>query len=138
MTTPGMPGAELDEQVLNDFMSRAAGRWGGSRGPCRWITTPSETTRKAAAPGFRSPEAKEAGEAVGEVEKPAEEQQASPVPDQAAAERPTDERGDEAVAGEAVKAPEATRAKAARPARPRRAKKAEAPRPARTRGTKKR
>jgi len=137
MTTPGVPETALNEQVLDDLMSRAAGRWGGSHRPCRWITTPSETIGQAAA-GIKPPEAKKAEEAVGVAEEPAKQPRVSPVTEPPEGERPTDERGDEPAAREAVKAPEATRAKPARPVRPRRAKKAEAPRPARTRGTKKR
>jgi len=138
MTTPGIPETILDEQVLDDLMSRAAGRWGGSHRPCRWITTPSETTRQAAAAGIRHPEAEEANGAVSEAGTPADRPQASPAPEQADAEPQMAARGDEPESREGVKAPEAARAKAARPARPRRATKAEPPRPARTRGTKKR
>lgn len=138
MMTPGVPETALNEKVLDDLMSRAAGRWGGTHGPCRWITTPSETTRQAAAAGIKPSEAKKAEEAVGVAEQPAKQPRVSPVSEPPEGERPTDERGDVPAAREAVKAPEATRAKPARPARPRRAKKAEAPKPARTRGTKKR
>jgi hypothetical protein len=138
MTTPGIPDTALNEQVLDDLMSRAAGRWGASHRPCRWITTPSETTRQAAAAGIKPPEAKQAEEAVGVAEEPAKQPLVSPVTKPPEGERPTDERGDEPAAREAVTAPEATRAKPARPARPQRGKKAEAPRPARARGTKKR
>jgi hypothetical protein len=136
MTTPGRPEAVLDEQILDELMSRATSRWGGNLRPCRWISSPSETTLHAA--GIRPPEAKEAQELDSGAEGAAMQPSASPVTELSEGERPTDERGDEAAAHEAVKPPQATRAKAPRPARPPRAKKAEAPRPARARGTKKR
>ena len=138
MTTPGRPETVLDEQILDEIMSRATSRWGGSLRPCRWITMPSETTRQATAAGIGPPEAKEAEEAVCGAEAATEQAEAAPVTETSEGERPTDEHGDEPTAREAAKAAEATRAKAATPVRARRAKKAEAPRPARTRGTKKR
>jgi hypothetical protein len=138
MTTPGIREMVLDEQLLDDLMSRAERKWGGSRGQCRWMTTPSETTSRAAAAGIRRPETEEAEEAVREAPEPGEQPPAAAVAEQPAAEQPRDERGHEPESRESGKAPEATPAKAPRPARARRAKKAETPRPARTRGTKKR
>jgi hypothetical protein len=135
MTTPGSPETVLDEQVLDQLMSRAASRWGGRHRPCRWVTIPSETTRQAAAAGITS---KEAGEAVCGAEAATKQPEATPVTETSEEERPEHEGEAGRPAPEAVKSPGAGRAKAARPARSRRGKQAEAPRPARARGTKKR
>jgi hypothetical protein len=138
MTTPGGPETVSDERILNEFMARAASRWGGGRGPCRWIALPSEPKDQAAAAGVRPPEATEAEEAVGGTAEPAEQSEAAPVTEQSEGERPTDEGRGVPAAREAPKPRQAARAKAARAAQPRGTKKAAAPRPARTRGTKNR
>lgn len=135
MTTPGRPETVLDEQVLDQLMSRAASRWGGSNRPCRWITIPSETTREATAAGITPPEA---GEAVSGTEAVARQPEAPAATETPEGEPPADEREAEPTAAEAEKSPRAARAKAARPARQQRAKQAEAPKPARARGRKKR
>jgi hypothetical protein len=136
MTTPGRAEAVLDEQILDELMSRATSRWGGNLRPCRWITGPSETTLHAA--GIRTPEAKEAREADSGAGEAAVQPSAAPVTESSEGQGSTDERRDETPGHEAEKPTQATQAKAPRPARPPRAKKAEAPRSARARGTKKR